>query len=194
MRSRVFFRVFVVLFAALGLSSCAGEFSSDDALATIASEEEFEVAFCAPLHIGKEILTGDNYKDPKGYVERKYGELVRSGLVAAKIGEANSWRILVEVVLTEEGEKLLNRERTEAYQRESGIDDVFFVAVCNLVPEAPVEVKNLGGGDVQLDYRIVERDVTPFGKFLGYEDGKSYSHSRSFERGTFGWNLLPIVN
>ncbi len=192
MRIKNFSKVLATLLVAFSLSSCAGEFSVSDALATIASEDEFEVAFCAPLHIGREVLTGENFKDPKRYVERKYGELVRSGLVVAKIGEANSWRILVEVVLTEEGEKMLNRERTEAYQRESGIDDVFFVAVCNLVPEQPATVRDLGDSEVEMDYLIVEREVTPFGEFLGYADGRSHPHSRIFKRGSFSWNLVAM--
>ncbi len=179
--------------ATLGLlNSCAGEFSTEDALASIADEPEFETAFCAPLNIGKEVLTGENFKDPKGFVERKYGELMHSGLVEAKIGEANSWRILLEVVLTEEGKKLMNEQRTDKYRKESGKDDVCFVAVCNLVPEGPTEVKELEDNIVKLSYRIVERDVTPFGKFLGHENGQIHHHSRKFEKGTFSWELIPL--
>ncbi len=174
------------------LSSCAGEFSADDALETIQKQNEFNVAFCAPLHIGREVLTGDNYKDPKAFVEARYGELVKAGLLTAQIGEKNSWRTIVDVVLTDEGKKMMNVERTAEYQKAVNEDDIFYVAVCKLTPQSVIKVDTLPGDTMQLTYTIVEHSLTPFGKFLGFEEGKRHTHSRKFTKGTWGWELVAI--
>lgn len=174
------------------LSSCAGAFSTDDALATIRAQEEFNTLFCAPIHIGNEVLTGENYKDPKGFVKQKYGKLVDKGLVTAQIGEKNSWRTLLNVMLTKEGEELLNTERTNAHQQSTKEDNIFFVGVCNLAPTKITKVDTLARDTIQVTYTITESDITPFGEFLGFTKGDTHTHKRKFTKGAFSWDLVPI--
>ncbi|MFI3298247.1 MAG: hypothetical protein R3Y49_00450 [Rikenellaceae bacterium] len=174
------------------LSSCTGEFDSTDALMDIQSLEEFSVPFCAPLHVGEEVVTGEWYKNPEGYVKDKYGALLDAGLVESLVKAKNSWRALVSVKLTPKGEELFNKKRTEQYRSEGGDDDVYFVQVCTLVPEKVLSVKELGDDRVELTYSIMERGLTPFGVFLDFAEGREHIHSRIFKRGTFSWSLEPI--
>lgn len=180
------------LLASLLLTSCAGEFTPEEALVTIASQSEFTDSFCAPLHIGREVLTAENHKDPKAYVESKYGVLVRAGLVKAEIGEKNSWRTVINVTLTDEGRKMVNQKRTDEHCKVTGEDHVFYVAACRLAPEKMIKVDTVSSDTLRIDYLIVERDITPFGEFLGFVDGRSHPHQRTFAKGTFSWDLQKL--
>lgn len=174
------------------LVGCAGEFSSDEAVQTIASRSEFKESFCAPLHIGHEVLTAENHKDPKGYVDSKYGKLITAGLIRAEIGEKNSWRTVINVQLTDQGRKMVNLARTDEHMEVTGEDHVFYVAVCRLSPETVTKIDTVSSDTMSVNYLIVERDITPFGEFLGFVDGRSHSHSRTFTKGTFSWDLIPL--
>ncbi|MFI3287446.1 MAG: hypothetical protein R3Y61_03120 [Rikenellaceae bacterium] len=178
-----------VVFSAV-LWGCAGEFSEDEALYKLQGLEEFTEYFSAPLHIGDEILTEANHSEPMGYALGKYGVLVDEGLLEVEVGKANSWRTVLRVSLSDEGRRYYNEQRTESYRALSGADDVYFVEVCHLVPERVVSVRALDEDRVEVDYIIVERDITPFGEFLEYSAGNEHTHSRTFERGIFGWNLV----
>lgn len=182
----------IITGGALLLSSCAGEFTTDNALSTIKSQDEFNTIFCAPIHIGNEVLTGENYTNPKRFVEQKYGKLVKAGLVTAQIGEKNSWRTLLNIILTEDGEELLNSERTEAHRKTSKEKDIFFVGVCSLMPTKITRVDTLAQDTIQVTYTIIEHEITPFGEFLGFTDGDSHTHKRKFTKGTFSWDLVPM--
>lgn len=176
----------------MGMVGCAGEFSEDDALFELQSLGEFCEPFAAPLHIGDEILTEANHSDPMAYVEKKYGVLEREGLITSEVGKANSWRTVLRISLSEEGMKYYERERTEKYRQYTGEQDVYFVDVCTLSPESITSVRPLSEDMVEVTYTIIQRDITPFGHFLEYKEGVQHLHTRTFEKGTFGWNLLPI--
>lgn len=185
--------VSVKLFAAaILLVGCAGEFSSDEALSTIASQNEFTESFCAPLHIGREVLTAENHKDPKAYVDGKYGSLIRAGLLKVDIGEKNSWRTVIDVTLSDEGRKMVNTKRTEKHMELTGEDHVFYVAVCRLAPEKMISVDTVSADTMSLQYAIFERDITPFGEFLGFVDGRTHNHKRTFAKGAFSWELQKL--
>ncbi len=181
---------FLAVISSAVLWGCAGEFSQDEALYELQGLEEFTEYFSAPLHIGDEILTEGNHSDPMGYASGKYGVLVDEGLLEVEVGKANSWRTVLRVSLSDKGKGYYNEQRTSSYRALAGAEDVYFVEVCRLVPERVVSVRVLGDDRVEVDYVIVERDVTSFGEFLGYRVGNEHAHSRVFERGVFGWSLV----
>lgn len=174
------------------LTSCAGDFSPQHALNTIAGQTEFENSFCAPLHIGREVLTAEAHKSPNEYIMNKYGNLVKAGLIKVDVGEKNSWRTVINVTLTEGGRAMVNHTRTDKHFEATGEDHVFYVAVCDLVPEKAATVDTVSIDTVGLNYTIIERNITPFGSFLGFVDGRSHNHKRLFVRKTFSWDLLPV--
>ncbi len=186
-------RLLLIIASLLFSVGCAGEFSSSDALYAIGTEPEFEEYYYAPLHIGKEVLTADNFKDPKAFIAKKYGSLIEAGLVKAVEVGRNSWRVVLRVELTEKGEQMADMGRSGEYHKRTGRDDVYYVAVCNLVPEQVVNVELIGRDTARVEYTIVQRAITPFGKFLGFSEGVEYNHSREFTRGSFGWDLMPLA-
>lgn len=184
--------ILMAMAAATLLVGCAGNFEAETGLAQIASQGEFAHPLYAPLHLGREVLTGANHTDPKGYMDGKFRTLLDAGLIKYEIKEKNSWRTLVELSLTDKASKLVDGDRTAKFQREQGEDDMFYVAVCSLVPQTIVGVDTLCSDTMCIRYNIEERDITPFGAFLGFQDGRTHAHKRTFARSTFGWNLLPL--
>ncbi len=181
------------LSTSLLLSSCAGEFTAEHALSTIQGEEEFQDQFYAPIYLGGEILTDDNYDDPDGYIYSKYGELVDAGLITTSVGTENSWRRVVEITLTDSGEDLVAPGRTESLRQKTDSKNAYYVATCTLVPEKILAVKPLTGDTIEVEYTIVERALTPFGTYLEFSEGREHIHSRKFIKGTFNWELVPIM-
>ena len=175
----------VLLLMLLGLAGCAGELTPEKAADAIGSQTEFQQPFCAPLHLAPQVLTGENYNDPNAYVRAKYGPLLDAGLVEVQLGGKNSWRTILRLGLTEKGKALEDASRT--------VDDMAYVEVCRLKVDSILSLEPLGAGDTVLcRYRIVQRELTPFGEYLGFMDGKFHVHERRFAKGTFGWSLVPI--
>ncbi len=174
------------------LWSCAGEFAAEDGLSEIQNLDEFQRQFSAPITLSNEVLTEESRKDPMASVTKKYGELITDNYLKAEVGKANAWRTVLMMSLGEKGKELFDGERTDKFRKDSGVEDVYFVNVCTLVPEKVVNVKTLENDTVELSYVIVERNLTPFGKYLKYSEGAEHIHSRKFVKGTFSWALVPI--
>lgn len=174
------------------LASCAGEFDSQTGLNDIASQSEFVTPLYAQLHLGREILTGDNHTSPDAYIKAKYAVLLDAGLINYTIKEKNSWRTLVELSLTDAATTMTDKARTAQFQAESGENDIFYVAVCNLRPQTVLSVDTVAKDTMRLCYQIAERDITPFGRYLDFEDGRTHNHSRNFVKSTFSWALTPV--
>ncbi len=185
-------RITLILALTVSLGSCAGEFSSDDALNTIQSEDEFQTQFYAPIYLGSEILTDDNYNNPEGYIHEKYGEIVDAGLITTSVKAENSWRSVVNVTLTSRGKEMVDEDRTESLRKRTDYDNAYYVAVCTLSPERILNVRPLQGDTMEVDYTIIERAITPFGRYLEFSEGREHIHSRKFTKGLLGWSLVPI--
>ncbi len=184
-------KIIATIGAALLLGGCAGEFDAAEGLSQIQGLEEFNEPFSAPFKAGAEILTDKWFENPQSYLEEKYSLLTQAGLIEAAIGEKNSWRALVSVKLTQKGEEMLDVERTEIHEKSGAEDDKIFVHVCDLRPEKIVKITPIGTDTVEMTYTIVEKNLTPFGEYLGFAQGREHTHTRRFVKGTFSWDLLP---
>ncbi len=185
-------KIVMTVGAALLLGGCAGEFDSAEGLAEIQGLSEFNEPFSAPFKAGAEVLTDKWHENPQEYLKKEYSLLTQEGLIEAAIGEKNSWRTLVAVKLTPKGEEFLNEERSEVHNNSGAQDKVLYVAVCDLVPTKVVNIKPVGEDTVEMTYTIVEQNLTPFGTFLGFENGREHTHTRRFAKGTFSWDLVPM--
>lgn len=173
----------IALFS-LFLASCAGELSRDEALKIIADQDEFQMPVYAPLHLAPEVLTGENQKEPQKYIDNKFGQLIDQGLIVARLGGSNSWRTILTMELTEKGRAMDDPSRTE--------DDMFYVQTCKAVADSIIELTTLGKDTILCHYQITQRNITPFGEYLGFAEGRTHKHERKFVKGTFSWTLLPI--
>lgn len=171
---------------------CAGEFEPEVALSQIGAQSEFGKPLYAPLHLGREILTGENHTNPDKYINAKYAVLLQAGLVGYNIKEKNSWRTLVELTLTEKANSMVDKARTDDFQAQSGENDIFYVAVCDLKPQSIIALDTIAADTIKMHYVIAEHGITPFGTFLGFEDNRTHNHNRTFARSTFSWDLLPL--
>lgn len=185
-------KFFLVLVCGALLTACAGDFDTEKAIADIRSQSEFSHPLYAPLHLGLEVLTGENHINPDAYIKGKYATLLDAGLLAYNIKAKNSWRTLVELSLTEQASEMLDKVRTDDFQKHQGENDIFYVAVCNLKPENVLLVDTIAADTMSVKYQIVERDITPFGRYMGFEDGRVHNHNRQFVRSTFAWTLLAL--
>lgn len=158
---------YCLLLLAVVLWSCGGEITKEDALSRVSSLAEYQTSFYAPMHVGRQVLTGENHKNSKGYIAKKYGSLVEQGLLEVEVKEDNAWRTVVELSVSEKGKGYLDPRRSDA--------DHAYVAVCRVLP---VQVDTLivhSKDSVECKYVIQQSDITPFGEHLGFEDGLTYN-------------------
>lgn len=155
------------LFILITFLSCAQEVTKENALEILQSKPTYNTFYFAPFHIGKAVLTGDNHKNPQAHITQKYGKLIDKGLVTVTITGTNSWRTSIMIKLTELGEKMCDQRRSDAEHA--------FVAVCKLKPIAIDTIIKVSTDSTECKYKIEQRDVTDFGEFLGYENGKVYN-------------------
>ncbi len=176
------------------LVGCAGEFSPEKALLKIQKEPEFTTTYSAPIELGRQILTGDHHKNTQKFLKNQYGAIIDTEMVEVKTVEANSWRTVIEFSLSEKGLKLFDKNRTQSHTGQGGEEnkDIYYVAVCQLVPEQVLGYTQPSPETAKVTISVVERGITPFGTHLGFTDGRSYEIERTFTKGMFGWNLDPM--
>lgn len=176
-----------VVFAGLVLcagmfSSCSRELTQEDALAKIVEQDEFRMPYYAPMRVGELVLTGENHKGYKEYIRQHYGSLVDAGLVEVTAADRNTWRTVVDVQLTQKG-------RAMSDSRRAG-DKEAYVQVCRMVPVKIEEFRTLSEGNIiECTYSFEEREVTPFGAFKGFQQGRSYKDKRTFVRARGSWHV-----
>lgn len=169
------------------LSSCKAEApTAEQMLETLKSSQYFTASFFAPMEIGRQVLTEDDHKDPKSYIDSKYKSLLEADLIKVETVEKNAWRTVISTSITENGKQYIDPRR-------SG-DQHAYVMVCNLAPKEIMKVDTLGaeGDTIIYSYRFVEIDVTPFGELLGYQNDKQHLGKAIAVRSKKGWQTKPF--
>lgn len=155
-------------------------------LQDIKKSEYFSSPFYAPMSIGRHILTESDHKNPSNYIKTNFGELIELGLLDAKVVEKNSWRTILDIKLTEQGAKFSDPRRSNHEQA--------YIMVCDICPTTINRVDTLGMANdtIIYHYTINQSNITPFGKKLGFEDGKIISAKASsvYKSGKWHNNFL----
>lgn len=162
--------------------SCSKELTEKDALDKITAQEEFQNPYYAPMRVGEMVLTGNNYKNVDGYIQKHYGQLIQEGLLSVEQADRNSWRTVIDIQLTEKGLAMSDKRR--------GDQQKAYVAVCQMVPVKIDELRIVTEDKViECSYTFEEQDITPFGKFLKFQEGRSYTDTRTFVRARGSWHV-----
>lgn len=148
------------------LVACAQPLTPETALERLRALPEYQTMFFAPFHIGRVVLTSENHVGADKYISEKYGKLIADGLLTVEKKDKNAWRTVLQVSLTEAGMALCDPRRTD--------EEHAFVAVCRVAPMAVDTLMPVGEDSVMCKYQIQQREVTPFGLFLGFEEGKTF--------------------
>lgn len=164
------------------LVSCSKELTPEDALKQIAAQDEFQMPYYAPMRVGELVLTGDNHKNSAQYVRKHYGPLIDAGLVEVGIADRNTWRTVIDVQLTPKGRAMSDARRAT--------DKEAYVQVCRMVPVRIQEFRTVSEGNViECSYVFEEREITPFGAYKGFQQGRSYKDKRTFVRARGAWHV-----
>lgn len=164
------------------LVSCSRELKPEDALKQIAEQDEFQMPYYAPMRIGELVLTGDNHTNSRQYIRKHYGSLIDAGLVEVKNADRNTWRTVIDVQLTAKGKAMSDGRRMT--------DREAYVQVCRMVPVRIEEFRTVAEGNViECSYVFEEREITPFGMYKGFREGRSYKDKRTFVRARGAWHV-----
>lgn len=173
-------RIIILSLLACLMISCKSELTHETALAELAAQSEFQTPFYAPMHFGREILSGDDHKNPQAYLSGHLGKLIESGLVEAKIAESNSWRSVLVISLTEQGRLLSDPSRSD--------DEQIYVQVCRVTPTKIDSLRVITPDEeVEVSYTFTESEVTPFGEHMEFSNGRTHRDSRLFRRSGGSW-------
>lgn len=171
-----------IIVTVIVLTSCSSELTRQDALEQIASQEEFRKPYYAPMRIGELVLTGDNHKKSDQYIRKHYGKLIDAGLVTVECADRNSWRSVIDVQLTAKGKAMSDSRRNKPKEA--------YVQVCRMVPTQIEEFRTLSEGHIiECTYVFAEKEVTPFGHYQGFQDGRTYKDKRTFVRARGSWRV-----
>lgn len=166
----------------LAFASCSRELTPESALEQILAQGEFRMPYYAPMRIGESVLTGENHKDSEGYIRKHYGTLIDAGLVEVSVPERNTWRTVIDVQLSQKGLAMSDKRRST--------DKEAYVQVCRMVPVEIDEFRTLSEGNIiECGYSFEEREITPFGAYKGFRQGRSYKDKRTFVRARGSWHV-----
>jgi len=143
-----------------------GPMTKEDAMEKLSEKEVYNSYFYAPIHIGKQVAALDEGASLDTYIEEHYGLLQSAGLISIDILSRSSWRNVFAVSLTDKGRELCDKERSD--------NEHAFVAVFKVVPESVDTLIPLEDGRMECRYVIVQKDLTPFGEFLEFDEGRKY--------------------
>lgn len=178
-------RIFVLLFAIItsaGMMACSGELTQEDALKQIVAQDEFQSPYYAPMRIGELVLTGENHKKCQDYIRKHYGKLIDAGLVAVECSDRNTWRSVIDIQLTEKGKAMADSRRSTPKE--------VYVHVCRMVPVQIEEFRTLSEGNIiECTYLFAEKEVTPFGDYSGFQEGRTYKDKRTFVHARGSWRV-----
>ena len=171
-----------VAFSVGVMVSCSKELTPEEALISIVEQPEFQVPYFAPIRVGEQVLTGDNHKNSDEYIRKHYGSLIDAGLLEVKQSDRNTWRTVIDVQLTQKGLAMSDKRRAT--------DDEAYVQVCRMVPVRIEEFRTVTENKViECTYVFEERDITPFGEYKGFQQGRSYKDRRTFVRARGSWHV-----
>lgn len=162
--------------ALLAMVGCSAPIDRQTAIEKLRQLPEFQTPFYAPLHVGREVLTGDNHKNPDTFLAQRYGQLVDKGLIEAKIESKNSWRTVTQIALTDQGRRLEDPRRAT--------DDRVYVQVCNFQIDSITQFELLDpdGKTARCRFIFSETDITPLGEFLGFSPGRQHTMTKTITR------------
>ncbi|MDE6500022.1 MAG: hypothetical protein K2K83_04880 [Rikenella sp.] len=164
------------------LVACSRELTPEYAFRQISEQGEFRMPYYAPMRIGEQVLTGENHKQSQQYVRKQFGSLIDAGLVEVKTTDRNMWRTVIDVQLTEKGRAMSDPRRAK--------DKEAYVQVCRMVPVRIEEFRTVAEGKVvECSYCFEEQDITPFGHYKGFKQGRSYKDKRTFVRSRGSWQI-----
>lgn len=165
------------------LVSCADkELTPEYAFERIAERGEFRMPYYAPMRVGEQVLTRENHETYQQYIRKHYGALIDAGLVEVRATDRNSWRTVIDVRLTSKGEAMTDPRRTTPKEA--------YVQVCRMVPVRIEELRTVAEGEVvECAYLFEEREISPFGRFLGFQQGRTYPDKCTFVRTRRAWNI-----
>lgn len=149
------------------LFGCSKTVTNESALEKLQSLPQYQSYYYAPIHIGRAVLTGEHHTNPEKYIASKYGKLIDKGLITVTVNEKNSWRTAIDISLTDVAKGMCDSRRSD--------DEHVFMAVCKVVPIAIDTVIQHTKDSVECHYVVQQSEVTDFGEFLGYQNGKTYS-------------------
>lgn len=180
---RTRWRTLLVAMLGAGLFvSCSRELTPEYAFERISERGEFRMPYYAPMRIGEQVLTRENHENVQQYIRKHYGALIDAGLVEVKAADRNSWRTVLDVRLTPKGTAMSDPRRTSFKEA--------YVQVCRMVPVRIEELRTVVEGEVvECDYLFEERDISPFGVFLGFQLGRSYPDKCTFVRSRGNWKI-----
>lgn len=166
---------------ALTISSCSKELTKESAMEKLKPLDEFSHPYYAPLQVGEMVLTDDGHTSSEHYIQQNYGTLIAAGLLQVDNSVRNSWRTVLKVELTPQGIAMSDPRRANA--------TTAYVQVCRMIPDS-IEKLEVIDPDQTIDchYRFTETDITPFGRHLGFSDGRIHRDKLRFVRNT-GWNV-----
>lgn len=156
----------VLFLMLLSVLTACGPMTKEDALDELSEKEVYNQYFFAPIHIGKQVAALDEGVSLDSYIEEHYGLLQSAGLIEIEILTRSSWRNVYSVSLTDKGKELCDKDKSD--------DEHAFVAVFKVVPVSVDTLIPLEDGRVECKYVIEQRDLTPFGTFLEFEQGRKY--------------------
>lgn len=162
----------LLLFLTLVFWGCQSKISEENALAKLQSLSQYNCYYYAPMHIGRAVLTGENHDNPDKYIASKYGKLIDKGLIKVTVNGKNAWRTSIDISLTDAAKSMCDGRRSDAEHA--------FVAVCKVRPITVDTVIVHAKDSVECKYVIQQSDVTDFGEFLGYQNGKTYNVKHIF--------------
>ncbi len=162
--------------------SCSRELTPEYAFEQIAEQGEFRMPYYAPMRIGEQVLTRENHQNSQAYIRKNYGSLIDAGLVEVRKAERNMWRTVIDVQLTEKGRGMSDPRRSS--------DKEAYVQVCRMVPVRVEEFRTISDDRVvECSYVFEERDITPFGHYKGFQQGRAYKDKRIFVRSRGSWKI-----
>lgn len=154
------------------LFSCTATVTKEGAIEKLQALPAYNCYYYAPLHIGKAVLTGENHQNPEKYIAEKYGKLIDKGLIEVSINGSNAWRTSITISLTDAGASMSDPRRSDKEHA--------FVAVCKVRPTVIDTIITHSKDSVECKYHVEQQDITEFGEFLGYQNGKSYAVKHIF--------------
>ncbi len=171
-----------LLLTALLATACSRELTEETALEKLSSLSEFRAPFFAPMRIGEMVLTNEKAESADQFIRDTYGPLLDAGVLDVTVTDRSSWRAVILIELTDKGKAMCDNRR--------GNDHQAYVQVCYMVP---CEIRGMLAVTpdkvVECTYAFAERNITPFGTFLGYTDGTQHIDTRTFVRSGSSWQV-----
>lgn len=152
----------------------------------IAQTPRFAEPVYAPFTVGEITIPRNERENPKPYIDKQFGELVTAGMITVSEPIEKSWKSVVRVGLTVEGEKLAATADSLSSRRQRSVQTCRY-ALSKIVSLT----ENEGKTEAQCIYQYKTTDITPFGKFFKVRSGTSFTDTVRLAKTDAGeWNII----